>query len=36
MFVAAPGMIRSIWRLRAPKPGTKIGAITPVGPADST
>lgn len=36
MFVAAPGLTRSIWRLSAPKPGTEIGAITPVGPADST
>ena len=30
MFVAAPGLTRSIWRLRAPK------GITLVGPADST
>ena len=36
MFVAAPGLIRSIWRLRAPNPSTEIGAITPVGPADPT
>jgi general nucleoside transport system permease protein len=36
MFVAAPSLIRSIWRLRSPTPSTEIGAITPVGPADST
>ena len=36
MFVAAPGLTRSIWRLRPPKPSAEIGAITPVGPADFT
>jgi ABC-type uncharacterized transport system permease subunit len=35
MFVAAPGLVRSIWRLRPAKPGTEIGAITPAGPAAS-
>ena len=35
MFVAAPGLIRSIWRLPAPKPNTQGGAITPVGPSAS-
>jgi len=36
LFAAAPGLIRSIWRLRAPKPGTEIGPITPVAIADAT
>ena len=36
MFVAAPDLTRSIWRLGAPKPSTETGAIMPVGPADST
>ena len=35
MFVAAPGLIRSIWRLGPPMPNTELGAIRPVGPADS-
>ena len=34
MFVAAPQLTRSIWRLSAPKRNTHIGAIMP-GPADS-
>jgi ABC-type uncharacterized transport system permease subunit len=36
MFVAAPGLIRSIWRLGPPKPNAEIGGITRVGPADAT
>ena len=32
MFVAAPDLIRSIWRLRAAKPLTETGANPPVGP----
>ena len=36
MFVAAPGLTRSIWRLGPPKPITETGAIAPVGPADSS
>ena len=32
MFVAAPELTRSIWRLRAPKPSAETGANTPVGP----
>jgi general nucleoside transport system permease protein len=36
LFAAAPGLIRSIWRLRAPQPSTEIGPITPVAPADAT
>jgi general nucleoside transport system permease protein len=36
MFVAAPGLIRSIWRLGPPEPNTKIGAPAAVGPADWT
>jgi simple sugar transport system permease protein len=35
MFVAAPELTRSIWRLRAPKPGAETGGNTP-GPAVST
>ena len=36
MFVAAPGLIRSIWRLRPPKPSAGSDANTPVGPAVPT
>ncbi|MCI0583052.1 MAG: ABC transporter permease [Chloroflexi bacterium] len=36
MFVAAPGLIRSIWRLNAAKPTTGFGQNQPLGPADST
>jgi simple sugar transport system permease protein len=35
MFVAAPGLIRSIWRLKVASPGD-LGAGRHVGPADST
>jgi simple sugar transport system permease protein len=35
MFVAAPELTRSIWRLKAPKPGAGTGGSTP-GPAVST
>jgi ABC-type uncharacterized transport system permease subunit len=36
MFVAAPGLTRSIWRLGPPKPSAESGANTPVDPAVST
>jgi simple sugar transport system permease protein len=36
MFVAAPELTRSIWRLRAPTPGAETGANPPLGPAVST
>jgi hypothetical protein len=28
MFVAAPGLIRSIWRLRVPKPKPEVATIS--------
>jgi general nucleoside transport system permease protein len=33
MFAAAPGLTRSIWRRRSPRPGAAPEASTPVGPA---
>jgi ABC-type uncharacterized transport system permease subunit len=36
MFVAAPDLTRSIWRVRPPKPGGEAGADTSVGPAITT
>ncbi len=36
VFVAAPDLTRSIWRLRPPKPATEPGANTPAGPTVST
>jgi simple sugar transport system permease protein len=35
MFVAAPGLIRAIWRVRVEKPKPEIASVTPVAPADS-
>ena len=35
MFVAAPDLMRSTWRLKAPKPGVDTGPTSYVGPADS-
>jgi general nucleoside transport system permease protein len=34
MFVAAPGLIRAIWRVKVPKPAPEIASVTPVGPAE--
>lgn len=34
MFVAAPGLIRTIWRVKVPKPAPEVASVTPVGPAD--
>jgi simple sugar transport system permease protein len=31
MFVAAPGLIRSIWRVKVAKPAPEIAAVTPTG-----
>lgn len=36
MFVAAPELTRSIWRLRSPAPSAETGSDRPVGPAVST
>ena len=36
MFVAAPELTRSIWRLRAPDPNAEPGTNSPVGMGDST
>ena len=36
LFVAAPQLTRSIWRLKAPLPSDEPGANTPVGRAGST
>jgi simple sugar transport system permease protein len=33
MFVAAPGLIRSIWRVRVAKPAPEIASIAPTAPA---
>jgi len=35
MFVAAPGLIRSIWRLNVARPATGFAQNQPLGPADS-
>jgi simple sugar transport system permease protein len=35
MFVAAPGLIRSIWRLKPTNPAIESASSRPVGPADS-
>lgn len=34
MFVAAPGLIRTIWRVKVPKPAPEVASVTPVGPSD--
>ena len=34
MFVAAPGLIRTIWRVKVPKPAPEVASVTPVAPAD--
>lgn len=31
MFVAAPGLIRTIWRVRVPKPAPEVASVTPTG-----
>jgi ABC-type uncharacterized transport system permease subunit len=36
MFVAAPGLIRSIWRLKVGGPAPEIASVTPTGAAGST
>lgn len=35
MFVAAPGLIRSIWRVKVAKPAPEVASITPVAPSES-
>ena len=34
MFVAAPGLIRTIWRVRVPDPAPEVASVTPVAPSD--
>jgi ABC-type uncharacterized transport system permease subunit len=34
MFVAAPGLIRSIWRVRVAKPAPEIASVAPTAPAE--
>ena len=34
MFVAAPGLIRSIWRVRVPKPAPEVASVAPTAPAE--
>lgn len=34
MFVAAPGLIRTIWRVRVPKPAPEVASVTPTGGAE--
>ena len=36
MFVAAPGLIRAIWRVKVSKPPPEVASVTPVGPAEAT
>jgi len=31
MFVAAPGLIRAIWRVKVAKPAPEISAVAPTG-----
>ena len=33
MFVAAPGLIRSIWRVKVAKPAPEVAAVAPTAPA---
>jgi simple sugar transport system permease protein len=35
MFVAAPGLIRSIWRVKVSKPPPEVASVTPVVPGES-
>lgn len=34
MFVAAPGLIRSIWRVRVAEPAPEIASVAPIAPAE--
>jgi ABC-type uncharacterized transport system permease subunit len=36
MFVAAPGLIRAIWRVKVSKPPPEVASVTPVAPAETT
>ena len=36
MFVAAPGLVRAIWRVKVAKPAAEIASITPTGAASVT
>lgn len=36
MFVAAPGLIRAIWRVRVSKPAPEVAAVSPSAPAETT
>jgi ABC-type uncharacterized transport system permease subunit len=36
MFVAAPGLIRSIWRVKVAKPAPEIAAVSPTGTSGAT
>ena len=35
MLVAAPGLIRSIWRVKVAKPAPEIASVSPIAPADA-
>ena len=35
MFVAAPGLIRSIWRIKVAKPAAEIATVTPTGASEA-
>jgi general nucleoside transport system permease protein len=34
MFVAAPGLIRTIWRVRVPKPAPEVASVAPTAPTE--
>ena len=34
MFVAAPGLIRTIWRVKVPKPAPEVASVSPVPPSE--
>jgi len=35
MFVAAPGLIRTIWRVKVAKPPPEVASVSPVVPGES-
>jgi general nucleoside transport system permease protein len=34
MFVAAPGLIRTIWRVKVPKPAPEVASVGPAPPSE--
>jgi hypothetical protein len=35
MLVAAPGLIRSIWRVKVTKPPPEVASVSPTAPAET-